>query len=880
MTLAPGTRLGPHEIIAPLGAGGMGEVYRARDTRLGREVAIKVLPEHLSSHPEIRARFEREAHAVSALNHPNICVLHDVGHENGLDFLVLELVEGESLAQRLARGPLPRDLLLKTSIEIADALERAHKSGIVHRDLKPGNVMLTKSGAKLMDFGLARAAGLGPAASDLTSSPTVSRPLTAEGTLVGTFQYMAPEQLEGKEADARSDLWAFGATLYEMATGKKAFEGRSQASLIAAILEHEPAPIAEVAPLSPPGLDRLVRACLTKDPEQRLQTAHDAKLQLQWITEGGSLAGVPAPVAARRKSREALAWGLAAAAVVVAAGLGAVQIARRPEPKQVVRFHAEVPPRVTNTSWPRVSPDGRWLAFLADDSTGVRRIWLRPIDAFGAYALPGTETPGRPFWSPDGKSLAYIADNKLRRISVGGGPAVTVGDARGSDGSWGKDYVLFDGSNNDSIQAIPVGGGAARAASRIDRTNGETGNAWPYFLPDGKHFLYVGLVTGGRPSIIKLGSIGSLESRVLGTTDGRVEYAPPGYLVFTRDGTLMAQPFDLRRLAVRGDAVPIGERVTIGLTSGEFSVSPRGVLAYRTSESQKSRLVWLDRTGKVLDESCPPGIYTDFGLSPDQRQAAVAVWEENGNQGDVWIRDFTRGVLTRLTFCGATAVWPVWSPDGGKIAYATNGSGDFRTFIQSLTGPGQIDSLAHQRSDNEGPADWSRDGRYLLIDRSNTYSTWDIVVQSFDGDRTVKPVVATKFVERQARFSPDGQWIAYSSDESGRREIYLQAFPGPGRKLQVSTAGGTMPSWRADGRELYFRGPEQILMAVPIQLGPSPEIGTPARLFRMPIFEIGFTQCRYAPSKDGSRFLVVSPLAVVRDEGFSVVTNFTADIRR
>jgi eukaryotic-like serine/threonine-protein kinase len=880
MTLAPGTRLGPHEIIAAIGAGGMGEVYRARDTRLGREVAIKVLPAHLSAHPEIRARFEREAHAVSALNHPNICVLHDVGHQDGIDYLVLELVEGETLAQRLAKGPLPADLLLKTAIEIADALERAHRSNIVHRDLKPGNVMLTRSGAKLMDFGLARATGIGPASGDLTSSPTVSRPLTAEGTLVGTFHYMAPEQLEGKEADARSDLWGYGATLYEMATGRKAFDGRSQASLIAAILEREPTPIGEIAPLSPPGLDRLVRACLAKDPEQRLQTAHDAKLQLQWIAEGGSQAGVPAPVAARRRGREALAWTLAAAAFVAAAGLGVVQLGRKPEPKQVVRFHAEVPPRVTNTSWPRVSPDGRWLAFLADDSTGTRRIWLRPIDAFGAYPLPGADAPGRPFWSPDGKSLAYFSENKLRRISVGGGPAVTVGAALGSDGSWGKDYILFDGNNTDSLRMIPVAGGDARPASRIDRASGEFGNAWPYFLPDGEHFLYVGLVTGGRPGMIRLGSIGSLAAKSLGTTDGRVEYAPPGYLVFTREGTLMAQPFDLGRLAVRGDAVPIGERVTIGLTNGEFSVSPRGVLAYRTSESQKSRLVWVDRTGKVLDESCPPGIYTDFSLSPDQRQVAVAVWEENGTRGDVWIRDFARGVLTRLTFCAATVVWPVWSPDGGKIAYAHNGSGEFRTYIQSLAGQGQIDSLPHQRADNEGPADWSRDGRYLLEDRSSAFTTWDVVVRSLDGDRAVKPLVATKFVERQSRFSPDGQWVAYSSDESGRREVYLQAFPGPGRKLQVSTVGGSMPNWRADGRELYFRGPEQTLMAVPIQLGPSPEIGTPVKLFRMPIFDVGFTQSRYAASKDGSRFLVVSPMTVVRDEGFSVVTNFTADIRR
>ena len=880
MTLAPGTRLGPHEIIAAIGAGGMGEVYRAKDTRLGREVAIKVLPAHLSANSEIRARFEREAHAVSALNHPNICVLHDVGHQDGVDYLVLELVEGETLAQRLGRGPLPPELLLKTAIEIADALERAHKSGIVHRDLKPGNVMLTKSGAKLMDFGLARATGLGPTTSDLTSSPTVTRPLTTEGTLVGTFQYMSPEQLEGREADARSDLWAFGATLYEMATGRKAFEGRSQASLIAAILEREPAPIAEIAPLSPPGLDRLVRACLAKDPEQRLQTAHDAKLQLQWITEGGSQAGVPAPIAARRRSREALAWGLAAAAFVAAAVLGGMQWALRSKPAQVMRFQAGLPPKVTNASWPRVSPDARLLAFLASDSSGTRRIWLRPLDAFAAYPLPGAENPGRPFWSPDGRSLAYFSEGKLRRITVGGGPAVTIGEAPGADGSWGRDFILFDATANESLRAIPVGGGDLRPASRIDRSNGETGNSWPCFLPDGRHFLYVGYVGGGGAGFIKVGTIGSLESRTLGRTDGRVEYAPPGYLVFTREGTLMAQRFDLGRLRVSGEAVPIGERVTAGLTSGEFSVSSRGVLAYHTTGSSRSRLVWLDRKGMVLDESCPPNLYTDIALSPDERQVAVSVLEESGTRADLWIRDFARGIMTRLTFSGAAAVWPAWSPDGERIAYAANPGGEYRTYVLSLSGRGEIDSLEHRHGTNEGPTDWAPDGRSLLIARSDPRTSWDIDVQSLDGDRAARTVLGTSFTERQSQFSPDGQWVAYSSDESGRREVYLMAFPGPGRKLQVSTGGGTQPQWRADGRELYYRGPDQSVMSVPIQTGPTLGIGTPEKLFSVTLFEPGFVQTRFAASGDGRRFLVVTPVQAARDEGFSVVANFTADIRR
>jgi serine/threonine protein kinase/Tol biopolymer transport system component len=881
MPLAPGTRLGPYEIVAALGTGGMGEVYRARDTRLSRDVAIKVLPQHLGANPEVRARFDREAQAVSSLNHPNICVLHDVGHQDGVDFLVLELLEGETLAQRLARGPLPADLLLRTAIEIADALERAHRSGIVHRDLKPGNIMLTKSGAKLMDFGLARSTGLDRAVGDQTHSPTMSRPLTVEGSIVGTFQYMAPEQLEGKEADARSDLWAFGATLYEMATGKKAFEGKSQASLIAAILEREPAPLLGLAPLLPPGLDRLVRACLAKDPDQRLQTAHDAKLQLQWIAEGGSQAGVPMPVAQRRKSREALAWGLAGVATTLAAVLAVAGLARKPESPPVIRFSTQLPQQTVNPRWPRVSPDGRWLAFLADDSVGQRHIWLRPVDAFAAYPLPGPDAPGRPFWSPDSRYLAYFSEGRLRRIAVGGGPVVMVGDAAGgADGSWGKEFILFDGGMTDSIRMLPIGGGAARPASHIDRAAGEMGNSWPHFLPDGKHFLYQALVRSNYSTgRIKLGTIGSLESRALGECDGRVEYAVPGYLVFTRDGTLMAQRFDLGSLSVRGDAVPIGERVNTGLTSGEFSVSPRGILAYRSSSVASSRLVWVDRQGKVLDASCPPANYYDFSLSPDERQVAVAVLDNASAKGEIWLRDFGRNTLTRLTFTNSFCVWPVWSRDGGRVAYACNSTGETRVYIASLSAQGATDSLPHASGINEGPASWSPDGQTLLI--SSFYSTrrWDITRYTFGTDRPAVPYLATPVSERQARFSPDGRWVAYRSEESGRNEIYVQGFPDLGRKIQISTGGGSLPCWRADGRELFYRGPQQSIMAVPIQTAPTFVAGAPVKLFTMALQESGsFTETRFLPSADGQRFLMNTPVLTTNDEGFSIVVNWAGDL--
>ena len=485
MTLTAGTRLGPYEIVSPLGAGGMGEVYLARDTRLARDVAIKVLPAHLADTPDARARFEREARAVSSLNHPNICTLYDVGRapgeagSGGVDFLVLERIEGETLASRLTRGPLPIEDAIRLGLQIADALDRAHRSGIVHRDLKPGNIMLTKSGAKLLDFGLARPTAVTTGAGTASLAPTLTTPLTAEGSIVGTFQYMAPEQLEGKESDPRTDLWAFGAVLYQSITGKPAFEGRSQASLIAAILERQPPAISTIAPLAPPALDRLVRACLAKDPEERIQTAHDVKLQLQWIAEGGSQAGVPAPVAARRRSREQLAWVGAALALLAAGTFAALWISKPQPPNEVLRYAVTLPAGQRMMSWPKLSPDGKLLAFAALDSAGAARIWLRPLDAFVANPIPGTEGAGRPFWSLDGRSIAFVADNKLKKMAVSGGPAVLIADVGNRvDGSWGKTAILLDGGTSDSILAVPLGGGAPQPATRIYREQGEAGQTW------------------------------------------------------------------------------------------------------------------------------------------------------------------------------------------------------------------------------------------------------------------------------------------------------------------------------------------------------------------------------------------------------------------
>jgi serine/threonine protein kinase len=880
MPLAPGTRLGPYEILAPLGAGGMGEVYRAVDPRLDRTVAIKVLSPQLAATPELRARFEREARAVSALSHPHVCALYDIGSQDDVVFLVMEYLEGETLARRLERGPLPTIELLGRGAEIADALDRAHRAGIVHRDLKPGNIMLTKGGAKLMDFGLARTTGLATAAGEDSASPTLSQPLTAEGTIVGTFQYMAPEVLEGREADARSDLWALGCVLYEMATARKAFQGRSQASLISAIMSAEPPSPTTLAPLTPPALEQLIRACLAKDPEERVQTAHDVKLELGWIAEGGSRAGVPTAVATRRRSRERLAWTLAVAGLAVAiVALGSLLL-RRSEPPRVVRFDVRLPRGTTSISWPRVSPDGQTLAFLAYDSTGVQRLWIRPVNAVKAHPLEGVEGGARPFWSPDSRYLAFIAEGKLRKIPVAGGPAIHICDAPGgADGTWGKsDWILFDGSPGDSIRGVPASGGIPRAITFIDHAHGEAGHAWPFFLPDGRHFLFVALGIGGV-EVIRMGTLGSKESRAVGQTENRAEYALPGYLVYANGVTLMAQPFDVGSARTTGEPVPVGEN--IGGNVGDFSVSSARVLAYRSTDSQEqARLLWVARDGHLLREAAPPGFYEGVALSPDETRVALTIATEQPPTRDIWVRDLIRGVSSRLTFDPGDEIAPVWSPDGSHLAFAKVRSGEMRLYVKAASGVGTEDSLAHTPGSYEAPFQWSGATNTIVFARISTSMQWDIWVMPADGRQAPRPFLQSPFREYWGRLSPDGRWLAYASNESGHDEVYVVPYPGPGGKWQISTAGGNFPQWRADGKELFFQGADQSIMAVDVRAGATFEVGAPKPLFKIPLTAGGYQGYRWAVSRDGQRFLVNTPSGAVAAGHFIVVTNWTAELRR
>jgi len=877
VSLAAGSKLGPYEILSPLGAGGMGEVYKARDTRLDRTVAVKILPPRFSEDADMKQRFEREAKAISALAHTNICALYDVGNHEGTEYLVMEHLEGQTLSERLAGGPLPPDLLLRVSVEIAAALDAAHHAGIVHRDLKPGNVMLTKSGVKLLDFGLAKTALPAVKSSSATSLPTeVPRAITQQGTILGTFQYMAPEQLEGKEADVRSDIFSFGAVLYEMATGKKAFDGKSHAALISAILKDEPPPVSAAAPMTPPALDRVVKTCLAKDPEDRFQTAHDIKLQLQWIAEGGSQVGLPAPVAHRRKSRERLAWGLAAAAAVAAALLGIGFVKRAPAPPHLVRFEIPNPDGITTIDAPRISPDGRTLAFNAIDSTGKSRIWVRPLNSLTAQPLAGTEGTTRPFWSPDSRFLGFFAEGKLKKIEISGGPPQKICDApRGSDGSWSSEgVILYDGTGSDPIYRVPAAGGTPAAAVKPDTSRKETQVAWPEFLPDGRHFLYMATGQKAEENAYRIGSLDSGESQALAPAQTLVTYAPPGYLLFVRDKTLVAQPFDAKALKIKGEPVPLAEHIgtdSVGLA--RFSVSRDGTLAYRTGESG-DKLFWVDRSGREGEPVGDPGEYHNPTFSPGGDRLAFDLGDSRSGRPDIWIRDLKRSVSSRFTFNKDGAFCPLWSPDGRLIVFSVNDD----LFEKAVEGQGE-EKLLVKSDELKIACDWSRDGRFVAFMSQGKETGWDIWVMPTFGDRKPVLFLATQFAELMPVFSPDGRFLAYQSNESGRMEVYIQSFPGPGGKWQISASGGSEPHWRADGRELFFRAPGQKLMAVDVQTGSSVTAGMPQPLFQGR-FDMGLARNRFLPTADGKRFLTVAPLGREAMTPTTVVLNWNADLGR
>ncbi len=874
MTLEPGTKLGPYEIVGPLGAGGMGEVYRAKDTRLGREVAVKVLPFAVSEDEGLRARFEREARSVAALNHPHICALYDVGREGERDYLVMELLEGETLAARLERGALPTNEVLKLGAQIADALDRAHRQGLVHRDLKPGNIMLTRQGAKLLDFGLARpttpAAGtpgssvFGGTRASTPMGPTMTGPLTMAGAIVGTFQYMAPEQLEGKDADARSDLWAFGAVLYQMATGRPAFMGASQASLIASILKEQPRPIAELVPVAPPALDRLVQACLAKDPEERIQTAHDVKLQLRWIEEGGSQAGVPAPVAAARRRHERLAWIVAAIGMLAAGALGTVLVLQPKPVRRTVRFIVEAPPGAQSMSWPRLSPDGSMLAFMSRDSAGTSQIWIRPLSATRAYPLGGTEGSARPFWSPDSKELAWFSEGKLRKVGVGGGNVQTLGEAPGaSDGSWSANgLIIFDGASGDTLRTIPATGGPITAATSLDAGMRESQHMWPAVLPDGKRFLFQSGRVGTAKSLLRLGRFGSVQSTFIDSLDSRAEFLAPSHLVYVDGEIVVARRFDLGSGKLTGNPIVVGEAAGTTTNTQAFSVATNGTIAFQsTGAGSRNIVARYDRTGKLLGRIGEPCLVNSMGVSPDARRLCLAIADPRSIKRDLWIEDLVRGTRTRLTFDPGNDMWPVWSPDGDSIAFSSDRGGTFRIMIKAASGLGEERLVPGQDQGNTGPIQWSADGNWILGQELELADgSWRAIAipirEAGASPLRVEPMAAN---QQTPKLSPDGRFIALDSNESGRYEVYVQTFPRTLGRWQVSVQGGTNAWWVDGGAALQFRSNSGDFMRATFAVGPDgvPRIGTPTPLFKSagPLL----SPSTNIPVRDGAELLSIEP---------------------
>jgi serine/threonine protein kinase/Tol biopolymer transport system component len=882
MTLSSGSRLGPYEILAPLGAGGMGEVWKARDTRLERIVAVKVLPQHLTSSPDVRQRFEREAKTISALSHPHICVLYDVGNQEGTDYLVMELLEGETLADRVERGPLSLDQTLRFGGQIASALEAAHRKGIVHRDLKPSNIMVTKSGVKLLDFGLAKVLIPVPTLESLTSAPTAAKDLSSPGTILGTVPYMAPEVLQGKEADSRADIFALGAVLHEMATGSKAFPGTSPVSIMSAILTSEPPLISSLQPMSPASLDRLVRTCLAKDPDDRWQTARDVELQLSAIADG-----VSAPQVAAASSRPPRTRWLPWLVTGVALAIAAVAMFRKgpspAQPQPTFRFSVPAPANGAfsyhvEVSFLAVSPDGSQLAYVASDPQGGKRIFLRPLSAREARPIPGTEGANSLFFSPDGRSVAFFAEGKLKRVELSGGAAVSICDValvgRYWSGTWGRGgEILFAGVTRGwGIFRVSAAGGVPAEVIRVDLSRGEARIGWPWFLPDGKRFLYLLRHLDGRGDLM-LAEPGKRPRPVM-AMQSAVQYVDPGYLVFAREGTLLAQRFDLESGQVRGEPFSIAERVRYFLSTGaaSFAASRTGTLAYQSQEDVR-RLTWLDRTGRELGSVGPPGNYLSVSIAPDGRRALSDRTRPGIGTYGVWSLDLERGTETPVTSEPDTEVYPILLPGGRSVVYSVDRGTSPRLFRRDLaTGkeekllPGEGFQVAQ---------DVSPDGRSLLFMEASEHGWFDLWVLPLTGGGKPVAFLQAPFNKRDVRFSPDGRYLAMITTESGQPEVYVTAYPGPGERIRVSTGGAQSLRWSRDGRELLYVSGDRHMTSVPVKTLPSLELGAPTVLFALS----GADWISFDVSPDGKRFLAIVPKIVADELPLEVVVNWTASLK-
>jgi len=836
-----------------------------------------------------KQRFEREAKTISGLNHPNICVLHDVGSQDGVDYLVMECVEGETLAKRLDRGPLPLEHVLKYGAQVADALDKAHRSGVVHRDLKPGNIMLTPTGAKLLDFGLAKPAAAVTTLATLTAAAPQQSPVTQEGTIIGTFQYMSPEQVEGKEVDGRSDIFSLGAVLYEMLTGRRAFDGKSQLTVASAILEREPAPISTVKPLTPSVLDHAIKKCLAKLSDERWQSASDLASELKWIAEDSSLV----TLAPTRAAKSTHALGLRGLILIAATLLLAAAIASlatwnlKPSPRQPVSRVAVTLPRgqhltgMENGPAVALSPDATHLAYVAIQD-GTQQLYLRAMDSLEAKPIAGTEGAFNPFFSPDGQWLGFFAGQKLKKVSVNGGTALTLGDAPFPFGaSWGSQGIIaFAPSVGSALQQVLETGGAPQPLTHLEK--GEANQRWPEFLPSGKALLFTAAPTNAiwNNAQVAVQSLETGERRNLIQGATHPLYVPSGHLLYAQGGSLMAVPFDPQRLKVTGTAVPVLESVLQSPSTGaaQYSFSAAGSLVYVPGglQSAQRKLVWVTRDGAEQPIAAPVRGYVSPRLSPDGRQVSVGVTEQ---ETQVWLFDLSRETLTRFTFEGNQNLNGVWAPDGKRVAIQSNREGPLNIFWQQADGSGGLERLTASEF-NDFPMSWSPDGQLLVFVEISPTTGYDIWVLRLS-DHKAQPFLRTSFNESVPRFSPDGHWLAYISNETGRWEIYVQPYPGPGGKWQISTEGGTEPVWNPNGREVFYRSGDK-MMAVDITTRPSFEAGKPRVLFEGSYEPPLGTTTNYDVSHDGQRFLMIRRVeqAEAAPTQINVVLNWFDELKR
>ena len=900
MALSAGMRLGPYEILSALGAGGMGEVYRARDLRLGRDVAVKVLPSAFSSDPERLRRFEQEARAAAALNHPNILAVYDIGTHEGAPYIVSELLDGETVRARLGKASTrsmqtsgsggsgateqsvgARGLSIRKAIDyavqIARGLAAAHDKGIVHRDLKPENLFVTADGhVKILDFGLAKLLEAAPALAAVSQIPTVHVD-TAAGTLLGTVGYMAPEQVRGQAVDGRADIFAFGAILHEMLSGQRAFRGETAADTISAILDKEPPDLPIAERNIPPGLARIVDRCLEKNASARFQSAGDLAFALEGLSSSSGTVADVRPTA-RASRHERLAWPVAAVLGLAALGALAALYLRPPvlEPGSV-RFTLLPPPETRFATGPAqpaqsVSPDGRRLAFAASRSGTPGSLWVRELDSLEARPLPGTDRAGDLFWSPDGRFLAFFADGLLKKIDVSGGSAQVICEAPAAQGgTWNADDVIIYGSSPGPLFRVSAMGGQPVALTTLDGSRKDTAHRRPYFLPDGRRFLYV----AGPSNTVYVGELDAHDGKPLVRADSKAVYAPPGYLLFVRQGTLMAQAFDANTLETAGQPFSVAEQVGYNADNARaaFSVSDTGVLTIASGDAGAlGRFVWFDRSGRALEtpttEVAP---YRNFDLSPDERQIAVQ------RTGDIWLLDVARGVLSRFTSDPGIEGDPIWSPDGRRLVFGSNRNGQSDLFEKALSG--ETETLLLASDEPKYPEDWSRDGRFIVY--VSLTGGQDLWILPLPEDRKPFVFVENPFTKDEPHFSPDGRWLAYYSNESGRAEVYAQPFPGPGERVRVSTSGGSQPRWRKDGSELFYLDLDGRLMAVTLKAGSALELGVPKVLFQTPITAATPTIDQYAVTADGERFVVLAPVdGDAPQSPITVILNWTAGLKK